>query len=82
MSWDEFCTLLAGIMPETPLGQIVNIRSENDREKIKAMSPEQRRIRSEWRTRGVKEVQWTEADKVKAMQEVQQMFIELSGAPQ
>ena len=30
MTWGEFCTLLSGIMSETPLGQIVAIRSEDD----------------------------------------------------
>lgn len=51
MSWNEFCTLLAGIMPETPLGQIVSIRSENDKDALKNFTTEQRSIRSEWRSR-------------------------------
>lgn len=41
MSWGEFSTLLAGIMPETPLGQIVSIRSEDDKETLKHFTPEQ-----------------------------------------
>ena len=48
MTWSEFCSLLSGIMPETPLGQIVAIRSENDRDRLKHFTPEQRRIRYEW----------------------------------
>ncbi len=51
MSWGEFSTLLVGIMPETPLGQIVGIRSENDKEMLKNFSADQHRIRSEWRSR-------------------------------
>lgn len=51
MSWGEFCTLLSGIMPDTPLGQIVSIRSETDKEVLKHFTPDQRRIRNEWRRR-------------------------------
>jgi len=30
MDWIEFTTLLAGIMPDTPLGNIISIRAEDD----------------------------------------------------
>ena len=56
MSWSEFCTLLAGIMPETPLGQVVSIRCENDKEVLKNFTKEQHRIRNEWRRRRTKAV--------------------------
>ena len=56
MSWSEFCTLLAGIMPETPLGQVVSIRCENDKEVLKRFTKEQHRIRNEWRSRMTKAV--------------------------
>jgi len=56
MSWSEFCTLLAGIMPETPLGQVVSIRSENDKDALKNFTKEQHRIRNEWRRRRTKAV--------------------------
>lgn len=58
MSWPEFCSLLSGIMPETPLGQIVSIRSEKDAKAIKNFSKEQRKIRNDWilkRNRELKE---------------------------
>ncbi len=48
MSWSEFCSLLSGIMPETPLGRVVSIRSEKDSKVIKNFSKEQKRIRNEW----------------------------------
>lgn len=51
LPWGEFIALLAGIMPETPLGQVVSIRAENDPEIIKCFTDEQRRIRDEWRGR-------------------------------
>jgi hypothetical protein len=72
MSWGEFCTLLSGIMPETPLGQIVSIRSENDKEILKHFTPEQHRIRNEWRSRRAREMiqdPETAASMVKAFQE-------------
>ncbi len=72
MSWGEFCTLLAGIMPETPLGQIVSIRSEDDKETLKHFTPEQHRIRNEWRSRQAREMMEdpeTAARMVKAFQE-------------
>lgn len=49
MTWDEFVTLLAGVNSDTPLGHIVSIRSENDKEKLKNFTPEEKRIRNEWR---------------------------------
>lgn len=48
MSWAEFCSLLSGIMPNTPLGQIVSIRAEKDKNVIKNFTKEQKRIRFEW----------------------------------
>lgn len=51
MPWTEFCTLVAGLMPDTPLGSVVIIRSETDPKAIKAFNKDQRRIHSEWRNR-------------------------------
>lgn len=51
MSWDEFATLLSGLNGDTPLGNTVSIRAENDKEHLKNFTPEQRRIRSEWRNK-------------------------------
>lgn len=48
MPWSEFSTLLAGIMPETPLGQIVGIRSESDKDTIKNFTKDQHKIRNDW----------------------------------
>lgn len=51
MSWDEFTTLLSGLNGDTPLGHIVSIRAENDNERLKKFTAEERRIRSEWRNK-------------------------------
>lgn len=48
MSWSEFCSLLSGIMHDTPLGRIVSIRSEKDPKVIKEFTKEEREIRNKW----------------------------------
>jgi hypothetical protein len=49
MTWGEFCALLRGLGPETPLGRIVAIRSEKDPARIKKFSAAERKIRLAWR---------------------------------
>ena len=56
MSYDEFCTLLSGLKPDTPLGSIVSIRSETDKDIIKHFTPQQKKIRNDWAKRNVKKV--------------------------
>lgn len=56
MSWDEFCTLLSGLRYDTPLGNVVSIRSETDKEVIKNFTPQQKRIRNDWARRSAKRV--------------------------
>ena len=48
MSWTEFCSMLSGIMPDTPLGRIVSIRAEKDPKVLKNYSKDQKRIRNDW----------------------------------
>lgn len=48
MSWNEFSSLLSGLLPETPLGRIVTIRSETDEDTIKHFNKDQQKIRNEW----------------------------------
>lgn len=48
MPWSEFCTLLSGLLPDTPLGKIVSIRAEKDRKILKTFTKEQKKIRSDW----------------------------------
>ncbi len=70
MSWGEFTTLLGGILPETPLGQIVGIRSENNKDVLKNFTKEQHRIRSKWRSRAIVKLDEKEAkQQIKSFQE-------------
>lgn len=77
MSWDEFKTLLSGAGPKTPLGRIVSIRSETDKETLKEFTPEMRKIRTEWMTRNAKKKSAEERDQfVEAMRRA---FIAMAG---
>lgn len=49
MKWEEFRDLLVGIGPDTALGRIVSIRAEDRKEIIENFTPEQHRIRNEWK---------------------------------
>lgn len=51
MPWPEFTTLVSGLLPETPLGAIIKIRSETDPEIIKGFNSDQRKIYNQWRER-------------------------------
>lgn len=64
MPWDEFCSYLMGIMPETPLGQIVSIRSETNQDILKGFSKEQKRIRQEWLNQKAKRINKQTYDEV------------------
>lgn len=49
MTWDEFKSLLVGLSPDTPLGNLIQIRSEDDPKMLEHFTSAQRRIREEWR---------------------------------
>lgn len=72
MSWSEFSTLLAGIMPETPLGQVISIRSENDKDTLKNFNSAQHKIRNDWRNRMNKTVALDKNEAVKQISNFQQ----------
>ncbi len=73
MKWNEFKALLIGISPETPLGRIVSIRAEEDKEVLKHFTKDQRRIRSEWRSR--RAAQMPTQDRDEALRQLEQAFI-------
>lgn len=79
MSWGEFESLLKGTLPETPLGYIVSIRSENDREKLKHFTTEQKRIRSAWRTRQAKNIEFDPKEAAKAIEQFEKMIAKAFG---
>ena len=74
MSWDEFCTLLAGIMPKTPLGEMVSIRAEENKDILKNFTKEQHKIRNDWRNRNNPIKDMTDEEKAEKVKEAQQLF--------
>ena len=48
LQFDEFLNLVSCLMPDTPLGQIVAIRSETDAEVINNFTDAQKQIRNDW----------------------------------
>lgn len=50
MHYSEWVLLVSGLMEDTPLGQIVLIRKENDKERLKHFTQHEHRIRNEWRS--------------------------------
>ena len=55
ISWSEVRMLISGLLPDTPLGNVIQIRSENDKERLKSFTPEMHKIRNDWRNRLAKD---------------------------
>ena len=72
MTWTEFCSLLSGLGPDTPLARTVQIRLEEDKEILKNFTSAQHRIRNKWRSRNVKK--YTEADMDSVLKQFQDIF--------
>lgn len=57
MSWEEFSNLLSGLGPETALGRIITIRSEDQTDTLKYFSAGQHEIRDTWQKKESKRKQ-------------------------
>ena len=79
MKWNEFADLLCGIGPDTVLGRIVAIRAETDEKILKQFTPEQNRIRDEWRKKRAKQVSTKERDAF--LEEMKETFLGMAGLP-
>lgn len=77
MNYAELCTLISGLMPDTPLGNIIQIRSEDDEEILKNFTQDQKNIRWKYRNKIAKKV--SKEDYEKAISEMQKAFRELAG---
>lgn len=77
MPYPEFLRLLSGITAKTPLGIIVGIRAEEDKDMLKHFNNEQHTIRNEWRNNHSAVEDMTEEEKIKAEKEVQEMFAKM-----
>lgn len=72
MKWGEFSSLLSGLNGDTPLGNIVRIRSEKDPKVIKNFTENEKRIRSKWLNKNAKEI--SHEDYQQAMESIKNMF--------
>lgn len=79
MPWTEFASLLSGLMNDTPLGQIVEIRAEKDMKVIKKFNAEQKRIHTEWRTRQAKAKVKDKETLAREMNEMERMLSKMFG---
>lgn len=77
MQWSEFCALLSGLGPDTPLGRIVQIRAEDDKDILKHFTKEQCRIRSEWRNKKAKRI--SQKDVGAFLEQMKQAFVLMAG---
>lgn len=55
ISWPEVKMLISGLLSDTPLGRIIQIRAENNKEQLKNFTPEMHKIRNDWRNRLAKD---------------------------
>lgn len=65
-------------MDDTPLGRVVAIRSETDRDVLRQMTPDQRRIRSEWASFRASQKREVQGDR-ESMKQLQAMIAGLFG---
>lgn len=81
MEYREFLILLSGIMPETPLGKIIQIRSEADSDVLKHYTPEQKQIRDNWleKQRIIKMKSMTEEERQEDIRKIQEIFAQAFG---
>jgi hypothetical protein len=74
MPFSEFQELLSGLMHDTPLGSIIGIRSETDKDTIKRFTPDMKREYDRWR-RKKSEEKLKEPEKLDAIfAEMEKMF--------
>lgn len=76
LSWGELCSDIAGLSGDTPLGNIIRIRSENNPQEIKRFTQNELKIRNEWRARNAKKINKENYKQV--MDNLKNMFIALS----
>lgn len=78
LKYSDWAKMVSGLMEDTPLGRIVQIRSETDRDTLKRFTPEQRKIRSDWQRFRAKQL--TENPNSRAEYERQMRALERSFA--
>ena len=73
LSWGELCSDIAGLNGDTPLGNIIRIRSEKDSEVIKNFSQTEREIYNRWNNKQADAM--SEQDYEQAMKNIEKVFL-------
>lgn len=77
LPYSDWIMLVSGIMEDTPLGQIVSIRKESDKDRIKHFTRYEHKIRNEWRS--FRAGQKKKADTEKSIAALEDMFRNMFG---
>lgn len=76
MKWYEFRALISGLNAETPLGRIVCIRAEEDKETLETFTKEMHSIRNKWRTKQAQKKDPHDTEKF--LEEMKNIFISMA----
>ena len=71
--------MFSGLLPETPIGHIITIRSETDQKRIKDFNEDQRRIYREWQSKMSKEKEKDIETMKKDMESLSKLLQEMFG---
>lgn len=73
LPYRDWCSLVEGLSSDSPLGKVIAIRAETDRQQIEQMTPAQKKIRQEWsRFLSQTATRGNEQDQKKQMEQLQQ----------
>lgn len=80
LKYSDWAKMVSGLMDDTPLGRVVAVRSEKDREMIRHMNKWQKQIRADWaQFRASKQPQVDEAEARKQLAALETMLAGLFG---
>jgi hypothetical protein len=81
LHYSDWRRLVSGLMHDTPLGRVVNIRAETDDKIISNFGAYEKRVRSEWRAFRDTQIRekFTEADRLETARYFEKMFANMFG---
>lgn len=79
LSYSDWSKLVSGLMNDTPLGRVIEIRSEDDSDIIKNMNADQLAIRRKWQDFCNSQITYTEEDMQKQAEMLEKMMASMFG---